>query len=618
LFAGESGIDPYTREISDVYQDIFGEGSFIGKGIYDVDAFRQAVDGRFPESLILSHDLLESGYARSALVTDVVVIEEHPSSYAMDASRRHRWIRGDWQIAGWLLSRVPGPPGPVASTESAGSKAKRQPNPLSALSMWKIFDNLRRSLVSPALLALLAGGWLFGPGPLWLWTLLVASVVFLPTILSTLIGLISKADERDWLLHLGLTARSAGHPLVLALLTLVFLPYDSLICLDAILRSGVRMLFTRRGLLRWQLPSYARRNARRSVLDFLREMWIAPVVALALGFVLWQSRPAEWYFWAPVLLSWLLSPVVGWWISRPFLPREPDLSAQQRTFLRTSARRTWRFFADFVGPEDNWLPPDNFQQQPAPVIASRTSPTNMGMALLADLAAYDFGYICAGECLRLAGNTLATMEKLERYRGHFYNWYDTHTLKPLSPQYVSSVDSGNLAGSLLTLQAGLIELKHQPVLSSSAFQGLQDTLRVFVEHLPASPTPELARQVRFLQDTLHALISAESTASDRTTAAAPQTVADACGRGAGCMAAAGYRYRWRTVLLGTGIRPPGQRNAAGPSIPAARARDGRADLQQHPEPGGTGESWRSRHGRIRFQARGGAAQNHRRSGGALP
>ncbi|MGB5457930.1 MAG: glucoamylase family protein [Gammaproteobacteria bacterium] len=528
LFAGESGIDPYTREVSDVYQDIFDEGSFIGKGIYDVDAFRQAVDGRFPENLILSHDLLESGYARSALVTDVVLIEEHPSSYAMDASRRHRWIRGDWQIAGWLLSRVPGPPGPDASTKPAGAKAKRQPNPLSALSMWKIFDNLRRSLVSPALLALLAGGWLLGPGPVWLWTLLVASVVFLPTMLSTLIGLISKADERDWLLHLSLTAKSAGHPLVLALLTLVFLPYDSLICLDAILRSGVRMLFTRRGLLRWQLPSYARRNARRSVLNFMREMWIAPVVALALGFVLWQTRPAEWIFWAPVLLCWLLSPVIGWWISRPFLPREPDLTAEQRAFLRTSARRTWRFFADFVSPEDNWLPPDNFQEYPAPVIASRTSPTNMGMALLANLAAYDFGYICAAECLQLAENTLATMEKLERYRGHFYNWYDTHTLKPLSPQYVSSVDSGNLAGSLLTLQAGLIELKHQPVLSSSAFQGLQDTLRVFVEHLPASPTPELAQQVGFLQDTLHALTLPEPTASDRTTATAPQTLAGAC------------------------------------------------------------------------------------------
>ncbi|HUT41305.1 MAG TPA: glucoamylase family protein, partial [Gammaproteobacteria bacterium] len=502
LFAGESGIDPYTREVSDVYQDVFGEGSFIGKGIYDVDAFRQAVDGRFPENLILSHDLLESGYARSALVTDVDLIEEHPASYTMEASRRHRWIRGDWQLAGWLLPRVPGPP---VSSGSNGSKAMRQPNPLSALSVWKIFDNLRRSLVPPSLLALLAGGWLFGPGPAWFWALLVSAVVFLPTLLGAAIELIRKPEERDWLVHLVLTGKSAGRPIVLALLTLVLLPYDALICLDAILRSGVRMLFTRRGLLLWQLRSYVNRNARRTLAGFYREMWSAPVLAVVLAFALWHTRSTEAFVWAPVLMLWLVSPFVGWWISKPLSSPAPNLSVEQRAFLRASARRTWRYFADFVGPEDNWLPPDNFQEYPAPVIASRTSPTNIGMALLANLAAYDFGYISAGEFLRLSGNTLATMEKLERYRGHFYNWYDTRTLQPLRPQYVSSVDSGNLAGSLLTLQAGLVELKDQPVLSTNAFQGLQDTLQVLAEHLPSSLVPDLAKKIRFLQDTLHQL-----------------------------------------------------------------------------------------------------------------
>jgi cellobiose phosphorylase len=523
LFAGESGIDPYTREVSDVYQDIFGEGSFIGKGIYDVDAFRQAVDGRFPENLILSHDLLEGGYARSALVTDVDLIEEHPSSYAMDASRRHRWIRGDWQLAGWLLPSVPGP---YDANESATSKVQRQPNPLSMLSKWKLFDNLRRSLVSPALLALLVGGWLFGPGPMWFWTLLVVTVVVFPTLLSTTIGLIRKPGERDWLLHLNLTVKSAGHPLTLALLTLVLLPYETLICLDAILRSGVRMLFTRRGLLLWQLRSYAGRNARQTMLDFFREMWIAPVVALTLGsylaWALWQTHPVEWLLCAPVLLLWLVSPVVGWWISLPLVSPVADLSAEQRVFLRTSARRTWRFFAVFVGPQDNWLPPDNFQEYPVPVIASRTSPTNIGMGLLSDLAAYDFGYICGGELLQLVENTLASMEKLERYHGHFYNWYDTRTLKPLLPQYVSTVDSGNLAGSLLTLQAGLTELKYQPVLSSNAFQGLQDTLAVLVEHLPASPTAELSKQIELLQ---HTLTSPELITPELATTVQPQTLA---------------------------------------------------------------------------------------------
>ena len=177
--------------------------------------------------------------------------------------------------------------------------------------------------------------------------------------------------------------------------------------------------------------------------------------------------------------------VVGWWISRPLAAPVPGLSVDQEIFLRTAARRTWRYFADFVGPDDNWLPPDNFQAYPAPAIASRTSPTNIGMSLLADLAAVDFGYLTVGECLQRIGNTLASMEKLERYRGHLYNWYDTRTLQPLHPRYVSSVDSGNLAGSLLTLQAGLAELKHQPVLSANALQGLQDTLQVLADQLPA-------------------------------------------------------------------------------------------------------------------------------------
>ena len=493
LFAGESGLDPYTREISDVYQDVFGEGSFIGKGIYDVDAFRQAVDGRFPDNLILSHDLLESGYARSALVTDVDLIEEHPDSYAIDVSRRHRWIRGDWQLAGWLLPSVPEP------NRKNGSRPGRQPNPLSALSRWKLFDNLRRSLVSPALLALLVGGWLFGPQAAWFWSLLVVTIIFLPGALSKVIEFIRKPAERGWIVHLVQTTRAAGHPIAHAFLTLALLPYDALICLDAIMRSGVRMLFTRRGLMLWHMKSYSIRNARRTLTDFIREMWIAPAVALALVFAVSGS---ELVFCAPFLLLWLSSPLIGCWISKPLLPSAPGLSLEQRAFLRASARRTWRFFADFVGPADNWLPPDNYQEQPAAVIASRTSPTNIGMSLLADLSACDFGYICAGEFLQRAENTMTTMEKLERYRGHFYNWYDTRTLKPLHPQYVSSVDSGNLAGALLTLQAGLVELKNQPVLSANAIQGLQDTLRVLAEHLPLSPAPELAKKINLLQESL--------------------------------------------------------------------------------------------------------------------
>jgi cellobiose phosphorylase len=490
LFAGDVCIDPYTHEVSDVYQDVFAEGSFIGKGIYDVDAFRQAVDGRFPENLILSHDLLESGYARSALVTDVELIEAHPTSYTADASRRHRWIRGDWQLAGWLLPWVPG---------SQQANATRQPNPLTALSMWKLFDNLRRSLVSPALLALLTGGWLFGLGTALFWIGLVAGVVFLPTLLGIGIDLIRKPAERDWRLHVNLVIQAAGQPLARALLLLLLLPYDALLCLDAIAQSGVRMLFTRRGLLLWHTLAYARSNARRTPADFFLEMWIAPVMAVGLALALEQIRPAEWVYWAPLLLFWLLSPVIGWWISAPLGSPVPDLTLDQQRFLRTLARRTWCFFAEFVGPRDNWLPPDNFQEYPVANLAKRTSPTNIGMALLANLVAYDFGYIPLSELLRRTERTLTTLEKLERYHGHFYNWYDTRTLRPLHPQYVSVVDSGNLMGSLLTLQVGLAELKDRSVLPASAFLGLEDSLRVLAKQLPAVASPIFTQQINRLQ-----------------------------------------------------------------------------------------------------------------------
>ena len=544
LYAGDSGIDPYTREVSDVYQDIFGEGSFIGKGIYDVDAFRQVLDGRLPENLILSHDLLEGGYARSALVSDVELIEEHPASYVTEASRRHRWIRGDWQLAGWLLPSVPGPdclpeslPGSLNDctesqdkTSAITSTSQRQSNPLSGLSRWKIFDNLRRSLVSPMLFVLLVGGWLLAPEAAWFWILLVLGVMFLPVLLSSLIELTLKPKERDWQVHLVLTGKSASRPITLALLGLVFLPYEALICLSAMLHSGVRMLFTRRRLLLWQLRSYANRNGRSSLADFFKEMWIGPSVALVLGAsVSVETLP----FCAPVLLLWLVSPVVGWWISTPISLPLPALSLEQRAFLRISARRTWRYFADFVGPQENWLPPDNFQEYPATAIASRTSPTNIGMALLADLAAYDFGYIGCGELLQRVENTLTTMEKLERYHGHLFNWYDTRSLAPLQPQYVSSVDSGNLVGSLLTLQAGLAELKQRPVLSVNAFQGLADTLQVLVEHVPASPAPDLARKVRSLQERLQAMIATDP---PQTLAAANQLLNELHDSGGGLVA----------------------------------------------------------------------------------
>src|ERR1039458_8496571 len=518
LFAGDVGIDPYTRAVSDVYQDVFHEGSFIGKGIYDVDAFQQAVAGRFPENTVLSHDLIESCHARSALVSDVEVYEEYPSRYNTDSTRRHRWIRGDWQIAQWLLPRVPGP------------DARRIANPLSGLSLWKIFDTLRRSLVPAALLLLLLGNWVLFPGVGGAGPLLVLGIITLPALLSLAVELFRKPREVSVELHLRGLIGTAGCLLGQALLTLVFLPYDAYISLDAIGRTLVRLLFTRKRLLEWQTASDAERTALSGPAGFYATMWIAPVVTLACGLYLVFMQPSQLPLATVILGLWLVSPWIAWRISQPIEPSTvPELRPKQLTFLRRTARKTWRFFETFVTAEEHWLPPDNFQEEPVRAVASRTSPTNMGLALLSNLAACDFGYLSVGQLLRRTQDALGTMQSLERYRGHFFNWYDTRTLKPLVPLYVSSVDSGNLAGHLLTLSPGLAELQAQPILTPQVFAGLADTVGIVRELTGRSSELErLEVELALPPSTLRAGFNLLQRVTERATA-----MTAALGQGAG-------------------------------------------------------------------------------------
>ncbi|MBA2623913.1 MAG: cyclic beta 1-2 glucan synthetase, partial [Chthoniobacterales bacterium] len=466
LHAGDAGIDPYTRAVSDVYQDLFQEGSFIGKGIYEVDSFERALAGRFPENRILSHDLLESVYARCALVSDVKLYEAHPSRYLVDIGRRRRWIRGDWQIVRWLLPWV------------TGADSPRIANPISALSWWKIFDNLRRSLVPIALLLFVFGAWLVAPALDGWGAPLLLAIIIVPRLLSALVDLIRKPEQLPWLMHLrGMGASSGGH-LGQISLTLAFLPYDAFISLDAIGRTLFRMLVTRKRLLEWQTSSDVAHKAHSHLSGFYARMWTAPAVALTGGILLAEMQPAQLLTAAPLLGLWFAAPWIAWWISQPFAPPAPDLTAEQLTFLSRIARKTWHFFETFVTAQENWLPPDNFQEEPFTGVAARTSPTNIGLALLANLAARDFGYLSLGRLIQRTEGTLATMLRLERHRGHFYNWYDTRTLKPLLPLYVSSVDSGNLAGHLLTLGAGLRELPEEKIFDPQIFSGLRDTVGI--------------------------------------------------------------------------------------------------------------------------------------------
>ena len=486
MHAGEAGVDPYTRAVSDVYQDVFAQGSFTGKGIYDVAAFEAMLAGAMPDNHILSHDLLEGCYARSGLASDIELYEDFPGRYLSDIARRHRWIRGDWQIANWLLPRVP---------DEAG---RRIPNPISFLSQWKVFDNLRRSLVAPALLALTLLGWVLFPQTWW-WTLVLASVALLPALAASLLDTVRKPKDTELMRHVRAATGATRSRLANAAFQLACLPFEAYVSVDAIARTLVRTLITRRHLLQWVPSSEVDRRATDSVWASLRTMWFGPVLATALVAWLLVTHAMALAMILPIVALWFVSPLLAWWVSKPAESTEQALSTEEHRFLRDVARRTWAFFENFVGDEDNWLPPDNFQESPAAAVAHRTSPTNIGLALLANLAACDFGYASVGKVILRTQKTLETMQRLTREYGHFYNWYDTRTLQPLQPAYISSVDSGNFAASLLVLQAGLIETIEMPIVGAASSDGLRDTWNALRIHVPRLSDERASQMERSLQ-----------------------------------------------------------------------------------------------------------------------
>ncbi|RDS79541.1 cyclic beta 1-2 glucan synthetase [Dyella monticola] len=492
LFGSEVGIDPYTRMVSDVYQDLFGEGSFIGKGIYDVDAIARSLNGRFPENTVLSHDLIEGCYARSGLLSDVPLYEEYPSSYVGDCQRRHRWIRGDWQLLPWIFPRV------------RDAEGKRVTNTLDALSRWKLWDNLRRSLAAPSFVALFLISWLCFAEPI-TWTVAVLALLFALPLLSSLLAFAQKQVDISLKSHMKSAAAPAGQHIARALFSLSTLPHEAWYSLDAIGRTLWRMAVSRRNLLQWRTSRDVEQEGMQSVARTYRMMWINPIFAVLAGIAIWSRRPETLAVALPILLLWLVGPAVIRWSSEQ---RKEDTfvpTRRQRRFLRALSRRIWAFFETYVGPEDNWLPPDNMQEVPAKVVAHRTSPTNIGLALLSCLAAYDFGFITAGRLLDRIAKTLHTLEGMARYRGHLYNWYDTVTLQPLTPHYVSSVDSGNLAAHLLTLRPGLLSLLDEPLFHVRVLDGLRDTLTLLRDTLPeGSHTAAITSLRQLLQDIVQA------------------------------------------------------------------------------------------------------------------
>ncbi|MBA4369987.1 MAG: hypothetical protein C0418_00200 [Coriobacteriaceae bacterium] len=494
LYSGVTGIDPYAGAVSDTYQDVFGEGSFTGKGIFEVDVFIAALEGRVPHDSLLSHDLLEGCYLRTALVSDVEVFDEHPSSYAPQCARVHRWVRGDWQTLPWLALRVP--------LDNGGS----EPNPLSLLHRWKILDNLRRSLFAPATLLLAFAGWYLLPGSAWQWDIMLLTVLLFPAYFSLADSMLFRPQTVSFSSSFHTAWKDFGRDSARAFLSLTMLPHQAHLMLDAIIRALWRMTVTRRGLLEWETAADAEHRLGSDLGGFMARMWPAAAVAAALTAPALLAGPERLLTVLPFAAVWLVSPYVAWRISRPIDRSVPEPTEAERTFMRRTARRAWRFFDTFPGAEDHWLTPDNYQEEPKGEVAHRTSPTNVGIQLLAYLTAYDLGYTTCVDLLERVSRTVSTLAGMERFRGHFYNWYDTRTLQPLRPGYVSTVDSGNLAGHLLVLRVALLEASESPLLGPQLLDGLADTALLALEDLVAARDASDAKEaIEGLRDEIDGL-----------------------------------------------------------------------------------------------------------------
>jgi cyclic beta-1,2-glucan synthetase len=474
VFSSASGIDPYAAAVSDVYQDLFGEGSFAGKGIYDVDAFEAALAGRVPESRLLSHDLFEGVFARAGLASDVEVVEDFPARYDASAQRHHRWARGDWQLLPWMLGLTP--------------KSARNRGGAPMIGRWKMLDNLRRSLSAPSTVAALLAGWVAPAGAAPVWTLFVLATMLLPPLLPVTAEIRPPRKGVDLGSHLRSVASDARLALVQVGLMLVFLADQAWLMADAILRTLVRLAVTHRHLLQWTPAAQASASRPLTLAGFYRRMPGALAVGGAAFAAAWVAeglaRPVALLFAS----AWILSPAAALGASlSPRVSAQRPLSEDDRRTLRLIARRTWRFFETFVTLRTYSLPPDNFQESPSPVVAQRTSPTNIGLYLLAVASARDFGWIGDVDAVERLEATLATVGALARYRGHLFNWYDLKDLRPLDPQYVSSVDSGNLAGHLIALAGACHAFAERRLADAVRVEGVLDALDLAREALGDSP-----------------------------------------------------------------------------------------------------------------------------------
>lgn len=463
LFSDPSGVDPYSKSVSDVYEDIFKESVYHGKGLYDLKAFHTILTGRLPENQILSHDLLEGVFVRTAFASDIELHDSFPENYVLFCKRQHRWIRGDWQILGWLKSKI------------YDSKERSEPNPLSLINRWKIFDNLRRSLVPIASIFILILSWASkSPTP---WTILIAGVITLPVLLQTLDVAYASIKNRITNVWLDL-----GKGALRAIVNFTFLPHQAWVNLDAIIRALHRNLFSRKNMLQWTVSSTQSAEDRT---EYYQQLFTISLLSVLIGLILYFRFPSSLIAATPFLFLWFISPLVCRLLEKTYQLSHDyasGLSPLSKQYLRLLSRKTWRYYDDYTNEESNWLPPDNYQEKLRVEVAYRTSPTNIGFYLMSLISAHKFGYISTLEYLSLQHKVLETLAKLERYEGHFLNWYDIKSLLPLSPRYVSTVDSGNLLASFWTSEEKTKAILHERIFDLKQFRmALNDTIELFFE-----------------------------------------------------------------------------------------------------------------------------------------
>ncbi len=485
IVSSAPGLDPYAAAVSDVYQDLFGEGSYCGKGIYDVDAFEAALAGRAPDGTLLSHDLFEGIFARAGLVSDIEVVEEFPARYDVEAARQHRWARGDWQLLPWLLGRH----------EAAGDVDRRHSS-IPLIGFWKMFDNLRRTLSAPASVGALVVGWTLPLRAGLIWTAFILATIALPTLLPVVAAIVPRGagiTVRSYFRALGKDSSLAARQM---LFQVTFLPHRAYLMADAISRTLYRLIVSRRNLLEWVTAEQSSLGSRLNLAGVYRRMSGGVSVTLIAVVVVDLAGWGAGWVGAPFAVLWIAAPAVALWISRsPRVASELPVSDASALELRLVARRTWRFFEEFVTADDHMLPPDNFQEDPSPVLAHRTSPTNLGLYLLSAVSARDFGWTGTIEAVERLEATLKTMGQLEQIRGHFYNWYDTRDLRPLEPHYISSVDSGNLAAHLITVANAAREWTVAGGLPGDFASGARDALHLAREALHVLPASVRSQSV---------------------------------------------------------------------------------------------------------------------------